>query len=434
MHVAHNFISLSFDASDANAATTVFSADAVVDGESFNFSAMLQSNVGDEAPGGELLPQHGSELPPSIKIADFTGDVPQFGSVLITETAIEGDSATPEIVASLDINAPQTNLGAMGGAAIVQPGAVREALVQQHLSPAQSPRAESWTQRSATTGLHTPGLNAAEPQAAREINQTVTQVLAQSRPELGAAVRSIDLQTSSTNSKTARVVTISAPLAPTAAAGVDAVQQLSDLSNGRLQVQPAIASVPGNEVFFDRAARQPNLAATQTGSASISFAAPPPTPGDRPLSPFADVASAGISTPVRDAAWGDRMSQQVLTMASNNTRTAEIRLTPAELGPLRIQVDLDDGKANVAFQSSHAITREAIETALPRLREMLAENGLSLGQANVGERDRADRDHAGAESGNADVEFDGSGDIDTDGQPEDRRERRVSQGLLDAFV
>lgn len=93
-----------------------------------------------------------------------------------------------------------------------------------------------------------------------------------------------------------------------------------------------------------------------------------------------------IATSVRDPAWGDRLNERVLLMAGNQQKTAEIRLTPAELGPLRVTVAVDDRAAHVTFHAQHGLTRDAIEQALPRLREMLAENGISLGQANVGEQ------------------------------------------------
>ncbi len=144
-------------------------------------------------------------------------------------------------------------------------------------------------------------------------------------------------------------------------------------------------------------------------------------------------ASDLISVPVRDAAWAEQIGERVLLMAGKQMTSAEIRLTPAELGPLRVQVSVDDGAANVTFQAQHAVTREAIEQALPRLRELLAENGLSLGQASVGEQGVAEgkRDEhanpADAAPGEA-VEGDESG--------ESAEPRRVvaSDSLVDTFV
>jgi flagellar hook-length control protein FliK len=38
---------------------------------------------------------------------------------------------------------------------------------------------------------------------------------------------------------------------------------------------------------------------------------------------------------------------------------------------------------SATFVSQHADVRQALEAALPRLREMMAENGISLGSATV---------------------------------------------------
>ncbi len=90
--------------------------------------------------------------------------------------------------------------------------------------------------------------------------------------------------------------------------------------------------------------------------------------------------------PVQDPAWGERLAERVVILAGNRAQNAEIRVTPSELGPIRVQLNVADGTTNVVFHAQHAITREAIEQALPRLRELLAEQGLQLGNADVGER------------------------------------------------
>ncbi len=93
-----------------------------------------------------------------------------------------------------------------------------------------------------------------------------------------------------------------------------------------------------------------------------------------------------ISTPVLDPAWGDAVGKQVSMLVSRNVRGAELRLSPAELGPVQVQISVDDNVAKVAFTAGQAVTREALEQALPRLREMLADQGMSLGDASVSDQ------------------------------------------------
>jgi len=92
-----------------------------------------------------------------------------------------------------------------------------------------------------------------------------------------------------------------------------------------------------------------------------------------------------VLEPLGDAdAWSRGVGERVLMMADRGLQSATIKLQPEHLGPMeiRIQVD-DDGTAQVNFSAQHAQTRDALETAIPRLRELLADQGLSLSQANV---------------------------------------------------
>ena len=122
---------------------------------------------------------------------------------------------------------------------------------------------------------------------------------------------------------------------------------------------------------------------------------PPPTPLSNGLFTTAGPQAPGamssatllsINTPVLDPAWSDAVGKQVSMLVSRNVRGAELRLSPAELGPVQVQISVDDNVAKVAFTAGQAVTREALEQALPRLREMLADQGMSLGDASVSDQ------------------------------------------------
>ncbi|MCC6922711.1 MAG: flagellar hook-length control protein FliK [Nitrosomonas sp.] len=85
--------------------------------------------------------------------------------------------------------------------------------------------------------------------------------------------------------------------------------------------------------------------------------------------------------------WGNEFSQKIVWLAHQQHQVAELRLNPAHLGPVEIMLSLsgDNGaQASAQFVSPHLAVREAIEAALPRLREMMAENGIQLGDVTVG--------------------------------------------------
>ena len=78
------------------------------------------------------------------------------------------------------------------------------------------------------------------------------------------------------------------------------------------------------------------------------------------------------------------MGEKVLWMTGQQLQVAELHLNPPELGPLQITLTMNNDQASAQFVSQHASVREAIEAAMPRLREMLAEGGITLGNTNVG--------------------------------------------------
>jgi hypothetical protein len=94
-------------------------------------------------------------------------------------------------------------------------------------------------------------------------------------------------------------------------------------------------------------------------------------------------ASGEVRTPVGSPGWSDEIGTHLAIMAANGREAASLRLSPEHLGPLEIQISVKDGQTNVVFGASSAETRNALEQSLPRLREMFAAQGLTLGNANV---------------------------------------------------
>jgi flagellar hook-length control protein FliK len=90
-----------------------------------------------------------------------------------------------------------------------------------------------------------------------------------------------------------------------------------------------------------------------------------------------------VSVPVHDRHWSQAIAAQVLVLADHRIESATLRLTPEHLGPVEVRIDIEDTQVNVSFGAAHSDTRSALEQALPRLREVLAGAGLTLGEASV---------------------------------------------------
>lgn len=89
--------------------------------------------------------------------------------------------------------------------------------------------------------------------------------------------------------------------------------------------------------------------------------------------------SGALGTP----AWQDSLGTEVRLLIERGATAATLRVSPEHLGPIEVRIDLADERASVWFTAAHADTRAALADALPRLRDMLASVGVSLGETGV---------------------------------------------------
>lgn len=88
--------------------------------------------------------------------------------------------------------------------------------------------------------------------------------------------------------------------------------------------------------------------------------------------------SSRIDSPVHSEEFREQFARQVAGVVVQGQDRAEIRLTPAELGPIRIRIALNAEEAALDISAAHAATRAAIESSVHTLRQMLADHGLRL--------------------------------------------------------
>lgn len=81
------------------------------------------------------------------------------------------------------------------------------------------------------------------------------------------------------------------------------------------------------------------------------------------------------------------LSEKVNMMMSKNLKYVDIRLDPPELGRMQIKLSMNQDQASVQFTVLNQSTREVIEQSLPRLREMMQQQGLQLAQSSVQQQD-----------------------------------------------
>ena len=77
------------------------------------------------------------------------------------------------------------------------------------------------------------------------------------------------------------------------------------------------------------------------------------------------------------------LQEKVSMMLNLNNKQAEIRLDPPELGSMQIRIRSDAEQAQVNFVVQNQQAKEALEQSMPKLKEMLAEQGIELGESNI---------------------------------------------------
>lgn len=94
----------------------------------------------------------------------------------------------------------------------------------------------------------------------------------------------------------------------------------------------------------------------------------------------------GQPVAMQQGGWSEAVVDRVMWMSSQNLKSAEIQLDPADLGRLEVRVNMSQDQAQVTFASPNASVRDALEGQMQRLRELFAQQGMNLADANVSDQ------------------------------------------------
>ncbi|MCA1322593.1 flagellar hook-length control protein FliK [Herbaspirillum sp. alder98] len=118
---------------------------------------------------------------------------------------------------------------------------------------------------------------------------------------------------------------------------------------------------------------------------------------------------------VGSAGWDQAVGQKVTWMVSGGIQNATLTLNPPDLGPLQVVLSVNNSHADATFTTAQPEVKQALEQAMPRLREMMEQAGIQLGQATVntgtpnqnqGQGQQANRSSSGRSFGD-----DGEGEV-----------------------
>lgn len=179
-------------------------------------------------------------------------------------------------------------------------------------------------------------------------------------------------------------------------------------SRGLLRAVNAIAGVELNSAL--------PLATQAPATASTPFAELTATPGP------------SESLNMTAARWGDALANRLGWMIDSDLGEARIRLNPPELGALDVKISMVEEKAFVQLFASEPAAKDLLESALPKLRELLGAGGIELADASVN-----DRKHGSPATSDKDSRAQNNPDAESQ-DPLDDRVKRPPSGLIDLFA
>ncbi len=145
------------------------------------------------------------------------------------------------------------------------------------------------------------------------------------------------------------------------------------------------------------------------------------------------------------ATFAPALGHQLDTWMKNGVQHAEVQLSPQELGPIRVRIEMDGAQTRVHMTADVASTRDALQQAMPQLSDQLGLAGLSLSGSSVSDQPSFQQSQAqanadggfgnGGRSSGATRETGGAGDLHADAAiASAARQHAQRRGLLDMYA
>lgn len=236
-------------------------------------------------------------------------------------------------------------------------------------------------------------------------------------------------------------------LSATAATGSDEAGTVPTAGEQDDSFATALAALSGPD---ERRTVLSAVATEETGPASAAAdtakAAGNPSAGDAALHAGAAASAASqarnhredaslqlhVAQPPNHPGWADRVADRVTWLAGKNESKAELVLTPPQLGRVEVSLTVTGDQTTAQFVAATPAAREALEQALPRLREALAEAGIQLAQSGVSTSDQQNAREQHGRQGSPRHTGDGpsAGEV----TPSGGAWRQSGRGLVDTFA
>jgi flagellar hook-length control protein FliK len=143
---------------------------------------------------------------------------------------------------------------------------------------------------------------------------------------------------------------------------------------------------------------QPDPVAVQAGAVGAPANAPldanQATQQAAPTPP----AQATLAMPPQSPTFGPALGHQIDVWMKGGVQHAEVQLSPQDLGPIRVKIEMDGAQARVQMSADVQSTRDALQQAMPQLSQQLGQVGLSLSGGGVSDQPTFQQSQAQAQA------------------------------------
>jgi flagellar hook-length control protein FliK len=102
-------------------------------------------------------------------------------------------------------------------------------------------------------------------------------------------------------------------------------------------------------------------------------------------------ATLHVNAPVDSADFAQSVADRVSFAVDNNWGSTKLQVNPPQLGPIDLQISVQGDHAQVMMSTHSAVTREALESSLPKLKDMLSSQGFTQVSVDISQRSFQDR-------------------------------------------
>jgi len=357
-------------------------------------------------PAAPALPEASASAPPAAPAAISPGSAPPAGPTTPHAASIRSLPTTDPQVRVTPRDAAKSD--AALAAATSRPTSAGGSSVLNGQAPGNASAADADAAAQAVVAAAVAQISSPTNNASVSADDTIT-------PDGGISLQGM---------AAANDAPFAAPTAPGAAAAPSAIAAASaaavvQAAQGAADTGAADRHPRGNS------ADSPLSAASNDGAAGAGQLLTSNAPADAaaPMPTFK--IAAGVDT----GDFGQGVADRVSLMMDGNLSTAKLQVNPPALGPIEVRIALQAGHAQVWLSSHSAVTRDALESSAPKLREMLGAQGFAQVSVDISQRSFQERSppshayEAGPAFGDSPVVLQASTAVS-----------RAASGLLDAYA